>query len=442
MLNRFIRFIEDQKLFSRDEKILLAVSGGIDSLVMTELFHQAGYMFAIAHCNFRLRKEESDEDARFVRELGMIYNVPVFENTFDTEIYANKHGISVQMAARELRYKWFDEILNSQKFSYCATAHHLDDQIETFFINLMRGTGIAGLHGIQLKINNIIRPLLFCTRNDIEAFANKHNLIHHEDSTNATVKYTRNKIRHQLIPLLKEINPSIAETISKEIELFREAEQIYKETILSKKAQLLKHKGTQSLILIDELKKLNPIKTYLYEFLSDYQFKISTIEDIIDALDDIPGKQFFSSTHRVIKDRIELIITPILEKEEDFSGVQIDESDDHLSLPIHLKCCRIDQLNIFKISKSPLIASLDFDKLTFPLTLRKWKRGDFFYPFGLNKRKKVSDYFSDHKFSIADKENTWLLCSGENIVWIVGHRIDERFRITADTKDIYLLEMA
>ena len=438
MLIEFTKYCQKEKLFKPDDKILLAVSGGVDSVVMCELFYLAGYKFGIAHCNFKLRGEESDEDEKFVRDLADKYKAKFYLKTFETKKYAVSNGISIQMAARELRYKWFEELLKSENYKYIATAHHSDDQIETFFINILRGTGIAGLHGILPKQNNIIHPLLFSNRKRIEDFRKKNNLKFREDSSNISEKYLRNKIRHRIIPLLKDINPEFEQIINKNIERFRETEKIYASQIEKERNKIVEIQEDKIVFPIKKLKILDSLSTYLYEFLSPYNFSFHVVEDIVAALDDIPGKQFFSPTHRLIKDREELIITP--KKHENHSVEQYTVNEKSIDKPVNLKIDKVFSVRDFKIPQSNNIACLDYEKLKFPLILRKWKEGDYFYPLGLNSRKKLSDFFIDRKFSLLDKENAWLLCSGDKIVWIVGFRIDNRFKITKRTKKIFQIE--
>ena len=308
MLNSFTTYIKKEKLFSKTNTILLTVSGGIDSIVMCELFHQAGLKFGIAHCNFQLRGEESDTDELFVEELAEKYDVQFHSVSFNTAAYAKKNKLSIQLAARKLRYDWFEEIRSQFDYNYIATAHHQDDSIETFFINLIRGTGIAGLHGILPKQNSIIRPLLFTNKKEIELFAKKNKLKFREDSSNASDKYVRNKIRHQLIPLLKELNPNIHQTIADDIQRLSETEKVYKKEITNKRSKIITEDRNGIRISIKALKKLNPIAPYLFEFLYPLGFNSSTTDEIIESLNKQSGKQFFSATHRLIKDRDFLFI--------------------------------------------------------------------------------------------------------------------------------------
>jgi tRNA(Ile)-lysidine synthase len=430
MLKQFKRFIATQKLFLRKEKILLTVSGGIDSVVMCELFYQAGLHFGIAHCNFRLRGSESDGDEKFVKELAEKYNVPFYIHHFETNTYAIENGISIQMAARDLRYAWFDEIIKNECYQYIATAHHQNDQIETFFINLLRGTGIAGLHGILPKQNQIIHPLLFTSREKIEAFAKSNNLNFREDSSNSSTKYLRNAIRLQIIPQFKQLSGDFEKTMIENIEKIRDTEIVFAEMLELKRKELVKIENEQVLINISELQKLNPLKIYLYHFLNPYNFNNETVDSLIVAISEISGKQFFSTTHRLLKDRENLIIIEIKDEPTYCELAYITPETSTISEPLPIDFRLTSESEIIRINPDKNYAYLDYNKLKFPLTLRKWKQGDFFYPIGMKGKKKISDFFTDQKFSIIEKENTWILCSNDDIVWIVGWRIDDRFKLT------------
>ncbi len=468
MQKALLSFIHKENLFLSSDRILLTVSGGIDSILMCELFYNAKLKFGIAHCNFKLRADESDTDENFVSALAEKYGVPFHSISFDTATYAKKNKLSIQIAARQLRYSWFEEIREHFNYKYIATAHHQDDSIETFFINIIRGTGISGLHGILPKQGNIIRPMLFTTKNEIETYVKKHKLKYRLDSSNASDKYVRNKIRHLVTPVLKELNPGIENTINKNIQHLRDVEIIYRNEIELRRTKIVKNKKDSFFISIKLLKKLQPITTYLYEFLKPFNFNISIVEEIISALDGISGKQFFSDTHRLIKDREYLIIEPRSEKQEPRSEKQqprnkkqearnknqeprIKTIVSELLISNTQKGIELDSYKLkFKsegnnpkceIPSSSSVAFLDFDKLEFPLEIRKWQRGDMFYPLGMKSKKKLSDFFIDKKLSIIEKENLWLLTSKGKIVWIIGQRIDDRFKITDNTIKKYIVEL-
>lgn len=440
MIDRFKKHIKENSLFSPEETILLGVSGGIDSMFLCDLFLKSGYKFAIAHCNFQLRGDESIRDENFVTNYALKNNIILHKKTFDTYKHMDVMGISLQMAAREIRYTWFENLLKENNYKYLATGHHGDDSIETFLINIIRGTGIAGLHGIQHKINNIIHPLLFTNREEINEYTKKENIEYVEDSTNISTKYTRNKIRHELIPLIKEISPNFQRTIHKEIERFKETEEIFRKVINQAKENIFEIGGDRINISIERLKRLKPQKIYLYELLNEYNFNESTINSIQEGLNEItPGKQYFSETHRIIKDREYLILTE--NKKPNNNEYLIARNLTNLKVPINLEIEFLKDLSFIKIPKTKDIAMLDADKLKFPLLIRKWKNGDFFFPYGLKGEKKISDFYKNLKYSLVDKENQWLLCSNEDIIWVIGQRIDDRYKITNKTKTIYRIEI-
>jgi tRNA(Ile)-lysidine synthase len=441
MQKAFSSYIQKENLFITSDTILLTVSGGIDSIVMCELFHKANFKFAIAHCNFKLRGKESNGDELFVKQLAKKYDVPFFCKSFNTSAYADKKNSSIQMAARDLRYEWFEEIRKKEKFQYIATAHHQDDSVETFFINLVRGTGISGLHGILPKQGKIIRPLLFTNKNEIEIFAKKNKLKHREDSSNASDKYVRNKLRHQVIPVLKELNPALGNTINETIQRLRDVELIYKNEIENKRKTIVKKEKGNYTISIEQLKKLSLPFIYLYKFLKPYNFNANTVESIIAALSGESGKQFYSDTHRLIKDRNLLIIEKIPGIRDQELRIEINKDQKELVIEgLQLKFRTLHENPKPKIL-NPKSECVDFDKLEFPLEVRKWETGDTFYPLGMKGKKKLSDFFIDKKLSISQKENTWLLTSKGKIVWVIGLRIDERFKITDKTKKIYFAEL-
>jgi tRNA(Ile)-lysidine synthase len=439
MHNALLKYIQRENLFKPKEKILLAVSGGIDSVVLCDLFHAAGMSVGIAHCNFNLRAGESDGDEQFVKELAAKYKTSFHHIRFDTDAYARKNKISIQVAARELRYEWFEKIRTQYHYHYIATAHHQGDVIETFFINLIRGTGISGLRSIVPKQETIIRPLLFATKKSILAYAEKNKIMYREDSSNTSDKYLRNKIRHHLLPVLNELSPVAESSITHSIEKLREAEFIYKKAIEDVRSKLCIEQGNTICMAITELKKLDPIATYLYELLKPYGFNAASANDIINVLSGDSGKQFLSSTHRLIKDRYFLIIEPLTTSEtcveylieKDQVEFKIPGSD--LNLQFQFTTPE------YPISTAASTAAIDADKVYFPLMIRKWKTGDVFQPLGMKGKKKLSDFFIDKKLSVIEKENTWLLCSGEKIVWVIGMRLDERFKVTDKTQNVILV---
>ena len=332
----------------------------------------------------------------------------------------------------------FAELLEKEHYKSIATAHHLDDNIETVFLNLLRGTGFAGLHGILPKQQNIIRPLLFASRDEIEQYSKTEKLTHQKDTTNDSNLYRRNFIRHEIIPVFKKINPAFAKTMQANIERFKEAEKIIQRDFEKNIHSLIHQEKEQIHISISKLQQLKSEKIYLFEILNKYGFQSSVVDDIADSLNNISGKIFYSPTHRLIKDREYLLLESIKYISEE-NKFLIQQNDRKINTPVKLIIEHFPNKN-HVISKSKQIASVDFDKLKFPLTLRKWKKGDSFFPFGMDNKKKLSDFFIDQKFSLTEKENTWLLCSGNKIVWIISHRMDNRFRITEKTKTIYTIK--
>ena len=421
--------------------MLLAVSGGVDSVSLVDLCLKLKLNFGISHCNFSLRGAESDADEVFVRELATDLDIPVFITRFRTKEKAEEMGVSTQMAARKLRYDWFEEIAAKHGYSHIVTAHHLDDQIETFFINLLRGTGLNGLHGIPVKKGKIVRPLLFATSQQIRDYAAENNLSWHEDSSNVTDKYLRNKIRHQIIPVLTEMNPAFRETMSETFYRLKEVNNIFKQKIEDGRADLIEETETETRILLSWLDEFGEHATWLYELLKPYGFNFTVIKEIVQSLSGQSGKIFLSATHRLVKDREHLIITP-LEKEntEEQSPLYIYRETRSIDDPLRLKFEILEnvQLNLIKENNH---AFIDLDKLHFPLVLCRWKPGDRFYPLGMKNPKKLSDFFIDQKMSLSEKENTQLLVSEDKIVWIAGQRIDDRFKVTKKTKTVLHITM-
>lgn len=441
MLQAFKAYIKFSGLFDQSDRILLAVSGGVDSIVMVQLFKEAGYNFGIAHVNFGLRGVESDGDEAFVKNLASRIGVPFYSRNFNTKQYAADNKISIQMAARDLRYAWFDEIGKENGYSYVATAHHLDDQAETFFINLLRGTGISGMHGIMPKQGKIIRPLMFTTREKIMSLALGLNLAWRDDRSNKSRKYLRNKLRLDVLSELYKINPQFSFKLNESISHLREVESIYNNHIAGITADLVQHTAEGILISIDWVYEYRPHDTYLFELLKPYGFTFSVVKEIVRSLDTFSGKVFYSPTHRLLRDRENFIIQPLNELTSEPTQTEtypLEKGVTEIEKPISLYTYETDTVSDLPMGKSS-VACLDLDKLMFPLQLRKWEKGDWFIPLGLKGRKKMSDFFIDQKFSLAEKEKTWLLISGNDIVWVIGKRIDNRYRITLKTKRAYIL---
>lgn len=421
MLQRFKEHIENEFPFLKDTKLLLAISGGVDSVVLFDLLSHLNYKISLAHCNFKLREKESDLDEEFVIKLSQKSSNQIFTEDFDTVLFAKKNKLSTQIAARQLRYTWFDELLKKHQFDYLLTAHHADDNLETFLINLTRGSGLEGFTGIPKINGNIIRPLLPFSREEIVNYAKENQLEWREDASNASTKYTRNKIRHQVVPILKEINPNLLETFSNTVHHLQESQQIIDDkvaqiskNIISKDSQLIK-------IDIKKVLQLSDPKAYLYQLLKKYHF--TEWNDVYDLLSAQSGKQIFSKTHRLLKDRDFLLLSNnvISNTIETFL---IHENQLEIKEPIHL----IFEEVLEKTTESKQTIYVDKDLLKYPLLVRKWKNGDYIYPVKMQGKKKVSKYFKDEKFSLVDKEKTWLLCNGNNeVIWIINHRQDNRF---------------
>ncbi|MDQ6755509.1 MAG: tRNA lysidine(34) synthetase TilS [Bacteroidota bacterium] len=452
LLQKFTEFIKKENLFQPKDKLLLAVSGGVDSIVLCELCKQAGFDFVIAHCNFTLRGEESERDEKFVSDLAKKYNVEIFVKKFETEKYAEEHKIGIQAAARELRYEWFKEIVNgqssmvnnaahnSQFITHIATAHHANDNIETLLMNFFKGTGIKGLQGILPKQANIIRPLIFAKKEDLIKFAEENNLSFVEDSSNASDKYTRNYFRNQLIPSIQKVFPQAEENLLNNIERFKEIETLYSQSIDLHKKKLLEQKGNEVHVPVLKLLKSKPISTIVYEIIKDFNFTSAQTEEVIKLLQSISGKYIQSSSHRILKNRNWLIITP--NDTVAAENILIEEKDKSIEFANgKLKFEKFKSVDC-RLSTFDSIAQLDANEIIFPLLLRKYKRGDYFYPLGLKKKKKLSRFFIDQKLSLAEKENIWVLEMNKKIIWIVGKRIDDRFKITPKTKNILKISLS
>ncbi len=439
MLERFNKYIRENDLCSPNDKILLGVSGGVDSIVMTDLFIGKNYRIGIAHCNFQLREEESEEDQKFVEKLALIKKIPFYTKRFETKEYARENSMSVQMAARELRYRWFDEIRSKYAYNYIAIGHNLDDVVETFFINLSRGTGIRGLTGIKPVFGDIIRPILFASRKEILSYAEKRNLDFREDSSNIDTIYVRNKIRHNIIPRFNKLTTDFNKTIIETIERLRDAEIILDNAIKGIKSEIIIEQSSNRILIdIDKLKVLKPVYTVLYEIIKDYGFNYKTVKSIISSLADAPGKKFYSKTHRIIKDRSFLIVTNI--EKRDYSSVKIKADVAEIAEPVSLSFSKFSRPEKYNIPKETKYAVLDYNKIKYPLELRKWRQGDRFIPLGMNNHKKLSNFFIDYKLSIPEKEAVWIITSGEDIIWIVNYRIDERYKVDRNTTDILVIE--
>ena len=435
MLNAFQNHINSKLSFLKNGKLLIAISGGLDSVVLLHLCYKMGLNLALAHCNFNLRGNESDADEDFVLELADDLDLEVFIESFDTEIYAEKNKLSIQMAARKLRYDWFETLAKQLGFDAVLTAHHADDNLETFLINFTRGTGLEGLTGIPIINGKFVRPLLPFSRENIETYAKENHLKWRDDSSNASTKYMRNKLRHEVIPILKGINPSLLHSFETTITNLNDTASIVDERVkaVSKRA-VEKTDSNQIKLKISEFNKLKNPKAYLFELLKDYGF--TEWHDVVNLLEAQSGKQLFSEKWRLIKDRNYLFLSEIVSNERFF--LEISETEKHVETP--LGNLLFEEVAIISKTEANSIF-VDKNELKFPLTIRTWEAGDTFYPLGMTGKKKLSKYFKDEKYPLLDKENALLLCSENKIVWVVGKRADDRFKVTRNTKNILKVEL-
>ena len=429
MLTNFKNHISNNFPALKGKKILIACSGGLDSVVLSRLFKELNYNISLAHCNFSLRGKESDEDEKFVISLAGMLSIPVFNKKFNTKAYKIKHKLSTQVAARKLRYQWFDEVCAGHSFDYLATAHHLDDDLETFLINLSRGTGLKGLTGIPVMNDKIIRPFLNFPRADILYYAKEKNSTWREDSSNQTTDYLRNKLRIEVIPRLKEVDLNLLNGFQQTQKNLNESASLVNDYMALIKNLVVNKTDEGFEIDIFKLLELPNTNALLYELLAPFGF--TAWNDISNLLVAQSGKQIFSETHRIIKNRTSLLLVEnnLVQDQETYL---IKESDKRIDVPINLKIEQVEKTSDY----IPGIVYLDAQKLKFPLQLRKWQEGDLFYPFGMTGKKKLSKFFKDEKLSLLAKEKTWVLTSSDDIVWIVGIRADHRFKVESQTKSI------
>lgn len=422
---------------SKGARILVAVSGGMDSVALLHLLRNAEIDSGVAHANFKLRGDESDSDELFVKNLADSFGRPFYCKHFDTEHFAQKEGISTQMAARQLRYAWFEEIADEGRWEFVATAHHMDDQIETFFINLLRGTGISGLKGIPARSGRIIRPLLTFYRSDIESWVKTHRLDYREDSSNYKTDYLRNRIRHHLVPVLDELQPSFRKIMAGNIDHLTAAEAFFRDGVNEMIKTLLRKTEAETKISVPGLKQSGYGQLLLHEILQPLSFSTTQTQQIWQALDGQAGKTFYSHTHRLVKDRDQLIVQHLSRTGDDAVEFVIAKDTSEILTPLHLQFQVQPKDMDFQPVADPNQAFLDRDTINYPLKLRKWRQGDRFKPLGMKGRMKLSDFFTSNKFSLADKEKTWLLTDADDeIVWIIGHRIAQPCRIKAGTKSV------
>ena len=429
MLKMFQSVLQTKFSFLKEAPILVAVSGGLDSMVLINLCQQLGLNTSLAHCNFKLRGDESDGDANFIKSYANDHNLEAFTTTFETEAYAESTKQSIQMAARQLRYDWFESLQNKHGLEYVLTAHHSDDNLETFLINLSRGTGLEGLTGIPEINGSIVRPILDFSRVEILEYATKENLKWREDSSNNKTTYLRNNLRHSIIPLLKKMNPSFMDSFKKTHNYLKETQSLLDDYILEVEDRVIESiNGDQISYKINQIQSLNNPKAYLYHLLKPYGF--TDWNEITLLLEAQTGKQISSPTHRLIKNRQQLILSKLETQLPVF--ISIDSSQTLVEIPGHSIALKMELTNS-KVSTSTDVIQLDFESLKFPLTLRQWNEGDYFYPTGMQGKKKLSKFFKDEKFSLIDKEKVLILCSGEQVVWVVGKRADNRFMVNDQT---------
>lgn len=433
MLTKFQNHIAQNFPQLNDKKLLLAVSGGVDSMVLLGLFYKLKFDICVAHCNFQLRGKESDADELLVRETCQDSYIPYFINSFETIDFAKEKKLSIQLAARKLRYDWFQELL-LLGYDFVLTAHHLDDNVETFLINFTRGTGLDGLTGIPAQNKNIVRPLLPFSREEIENYAKKNQIQWREDSSNASDKYFRNKLRHNIVPTLKELNTGFLDSFQNTLHHLQQAESLVDDASKLVYEKVVLTTENQSEIHLKPLLEFKNYKAYLYQWLKNYGF--TAWNDIYELVEAQSGKQVFSETYVLLKDREKLILSKrkLTTKNE---GFIIESITSKVNIPLKLTFSKV--VNIFETNSNCIF--VDEDKIKFPLTIRKWQEGDYFYPTGMNGKKKLSKYFKDEKYSLIDKENQWLLCLQDQIIWVIGKRADNRYIAHETTQNSIKIEL-
>lgn len=455
MLDQFNVYINRYNLIAEGDKLILALSGGIDSMVLADLLLKSKVEFVTAHCNFHLRGEESDGDEKFVREFTERNGIQCYVKQFDTEQYAVAQGVSIEMAARDLRYAWFEELRQQLGFNKIVVAHHADDQAETFFINLLRGAGLNGLKGMKPQNGSIIRPLLWASREQIRQYALENQIQWREDHTNAESIYLRNKIRNQLLPVFDKLHPDARQGLYNSLEHLSSENELYRELLKEKLLQIVKQDGevqsaqkvafakTPESIVAEHCRSIEgPTLTFqlLFEWLRQYGFNTDQCYFIIESMEDGVGNKYFSPTHQLVIGRNELFLSKI--KSETNEEIQIEIGEEEITLPIHLRFSKHEITPDFVIDKSPNVALLDADKIHFPLTLRHWQHGDRFHPLGMKGSKLLSDFFVDQKFTETQKEQVLLLVSADgDIVWVIGYRIDDRCKVTNSTKMVFVCRL-
>jgi len=429
VIDQLKRFISERNLLTSSDRILVAVSGGLDSMVLLHLLKQLTVEVAVAHCNFQLRGDDSDQDEQFVRNHCELIQVPFFCKRFETNNYATENKLSIQMAARDLRYAWFEELIEGKGFTKLSTAHHFNDSIETMLLNWVRGAGIEGLRGIPAKRDKIIRPILFATRDEIINYAADHQITWREDISNQTDDYQRNFIRHQVIPQLKRINISLENTVRESVNKMEDEWAFYLKHVEDWKEKFVVREGETWKISKAGFHHPAHGASLLWNSIKTFGFSYELCKEAVDIKDKQSGKQFLSSTHKLVVDRDYFIVTP---QGNHWNELSIEANQAQAILGPWTLNVRVP--SEIRPSDDPNEAVLDADKLVFPLRWRKWFPGDFFFPLGMTHRKKISDFLIDRKISVGEKDSVTVLESAGEIVWVAGHRIDNRFKLTPDTK--------
>ncbi len=444
---QFQEFARRHALFTPQNLVLAAVSGGKDSVLLAHLLKSSGFQFALAHCNFLLRGEESQRDQEFTSNLANRLQVPFFLTAFNTENYADKNSVSIQMAARKLRYEWFEKLCAEHNFDCIALAHHQNDAVETILLNLTRGTGIAGLHGILPKNGKLVRPMLFLSKENIDEICAEEKLGFVEDSSNASAKYARNKIRLEVVPKLKELNPNLEKTFEQNLERFRELETLLESQLQHLRDTVFIRQNLEVRIKIADLKKLYPQQLLTFGLLREFNFSGQVVGDLIGSLEKQPGKVFESVTHQIILDRAEIIIYPRKERgkeieERGAERVEIEENQNEIRFQ-DFKLKLLHEGSALIVRSNPLAVSVDAEKLIFPLTIRNWQTGDYFFPLGMKNRQKLSDFFVHQKLPLHQKSKVAVLVNGnQEIIWLCGLRLDDRYKVRDQTKKVVIFELS
>jgi tRNA(Ile)-lysidine synthase len=443
LLEKFVQHLKQVPFAQKQYKYLLAVSGGVDSVVLCDLMFGARYDFIIAHCNFQLRGEESERDEQFVRSLATRYEKEIFVTRFETKEFAATNKLSTQVAARDLRYNWFRQLAFEEKQAHIiVTAHHADDNIETVVMNFFRGTGLKGLIGMDVTFKDIFRPLLRFRKSELLGYAKENNLSYVEDSSNSSSNYTRNYFRNELIPSISKVFPNVEENILKNIRKLTEVEEVYNEAVNQFKQKLIEQKGKEQHIPILKLQKQKSFRTILWEIIKEKDFTAGQLDEVIKLMEGDNGSFIESETHRIIKNRRWLIITQRINEDENLHLV-ITQNDKRIKFAgAELEIKKHIPIHHFSISADKNIGAFDANEIQFPLLLRRWKQGDYFYPLGLNKKKKLSKFFIDQKLSKTDKEKVWVLEMNKKIIWVVGQRLDDRFKIKTSTKEVLKIRVS